>query len=421
MINFRTLVGAAALGACCIPAATAAEKQTATIPVQVKAEPESYPAKVETDGASIGFETTDGRVSFEIEGRFQFDTLFYDGIYNDAAGGGTASDTRARRLRLGVGGHIDHDWQWLFVLDVNNDSGRTTLDTGQITYKGFSFADLNVGRFKRPFLLDAMTSSKWISTVERSLIYDVARSHVSDFSVMASKLYDVGEQGKWSWYASVVNEGVEDYAGGETPSGRDQYQFYARTAFAPWAGKGDVLHFGAGAGFINPANGSTIDLSTRLGVSAANAHTLSYAVNGDSEGGLEALYIRGPFSAQSEYVLRRLDLIDGTSANVSGGYVQLTWTLTGESRSYKPYPARPDNVVPADGGTAVELVTRFDHIDLERPGLDSATGDLITVGANWYLNKHLHFKLNYLNVQGDNFGTTETDGQAVTTRIAFQF
>jgi phosphate-selective porin OprO/OprP len=419
MNNLRTAL-AVALGACFAHGALAAEKPVATIPVKVKGDAEAYPTKVETDGG-LSVETMDGRASFEIEGRFQFDTMFYDGIYNDAAGGASASDTRTRRMRLGVGGHLDQDWQWLFIIDVNNDTGRATLDTGQITYTGFSFADLNVGRFKRPFLLDALTSSKWTSTVERSLIYDVARSHVSDFSVMASKLYDVGAEGKWSWYASIVNEGVEDYAGGENANGRDQYQFYARGAFAPWAAKGDVLHFGLGAGLVNPANGSTIDLSTRLGVSAANAHTLSYAVNNDYEGGAEALYIKGPYSAQSEYVLRRLDLIDGTSADISGGYLQLTWTVTGESRTYKPYPARPDNVVPAEGSTAVELVARGDHIELERPGLDAATADLVTLGVNWYLNKHLHLKLNYLSAQGDNLGTTETDGQAVTTRIAFQF
>ncbi|HUR41927.1 MAG TPA: porin [Verrucomicrobiae bacterium] len=417
----RSVLGTV-LAMCVSQGVMAAEPPLATVPLKVKSGAESFPTKVETDGG-LTVETMDGRASFEIEGRFQFDTLFFDGIYNDAAGGAWASDTRVRRMRLGVGGDLDPDWEWLFVLDINNDSGRATLDTGQITYKGFTLADLNIGRFKRPFLLDALTSSKWTSGLERSLIYDVTRSHVSDFSLMASKLYDVGTTGKLSWYAAVLNEGVEDYAGGQNAAGKDQYQFYARTAWAPWAGKGDVLHFGAAVGEINPANGSTIDIATRLGVSAAESHVLSYAVNGDRQGGVEGLYILGPLSLQSEYVLRQLGLIDGDKADLAGGYLQATWTLTGESRQYKPYPARPDSVVP-DGDHsygAIELVTRFDHIDLERPGLDSATADLFTVGANWYLNKHLHLKLNYLNVKGDNFGTSEAKGSAVTTRIAFQF
>lgn len=413
---------AALLAGVVVMGPAAAAERPASVPVQSKAEPQDYPTRIETDGG-IKVETMDGRASFEIEGRFQFDTLFYDGVYNDAAGGGLASDTRTRRMRLGVGGDLDQDWEWLFIIDVNNDSGRATLDTGQLTYKGFSLADLNIGRFKRPFLLDAITSSKWISEVERSLIYDVSRSHVSDFSVMASKLYDVGEKGKLSWYAAVLNEGVEDYGGGQDAEGKDRYQFYARTAWAPWAGKGDVLHFGAALGEINPANGSTIDISTRLGVSAAGVRTLSYAVNADREGGAEALYILGPFSAQAEYVLRQLSLVDGTKADIGGGYLQTTWTLTGEPRAYKPYPARPDAVTPSGNSSlgAIELVARYDHIDLDRPGLDSATGKLFTVGANWYFNKHLHFKLNYLDVEADNFGTTETSGSAVTTRLAFQF
>ncbi len=276
MKSSNSVLAAGLLGVIAMQTAVvaAAEEPVKTIPVNVKDDPGTFGTKVETEGG-LTVETMDGRASFEIEGRFQFDTLFYDGIYNDAAGGDWASDTRTRRMRLGVGGDLDREWQWLFIIDVNNDTGRTTLDTGQITYTGFELADLNIGRFKRPFLLDALTSSKWISPVERSLIYDVSRSHVSDFSVMASKLYDVGEQGKLSWYAAILNEGVEDYAGGQNAAGRDQYQFDARAAWAPWAAKGDALHFGAAFGEINPVNGSIIDITTRLGVSAADAQTLS--------------------------------------------------------------------------------------------------------------------------------------------------
>jgi phosphate-selective porin OprO and OprP len=411
---------AAALLMCAVQPA-AAEK-IGTIPVKVKAADESYPTKVETDGG-LTVETMDGRATFELEGRLQFDTLFYTGIYNDAAGGALASDTRTRRMRLGVGGKLDSDWEWLFILDVNNDSGKTTLDTGQITYKGFEYTDLNVGRFKRPFLMDALDSSKWLSLVERSLIYDVTRSHVSDFSVMASKLYDVGEAGKLSWYGSVVNEGVEDYAGAETATGKDQYQYYARVAWAPWASKGDVLHFGAAFGELNPANGTTIAVTTRLGVSAANALTFNYTVDDDWESGVEAAYVLGPFSAQSEYVLRHLSLSAGDTADIKGGYVQLTWTLTGESKQYKPYPARLDRVLPSGNHSfgAVELVSRYDHVDLEQPGSATATGQLASVGTNWYINSHLHVMLDYLYAKGDNFGTTKNDGDAITTRVAFQF
>jgi phosphate-selective porin OprO and OprP len=411
----------AVLAACALQDAVAAEKPVATIPVQVRTDAETLPTRVETDGG-ITVETMDGRASFALDGRLQYDTLFYNGIYNDASGDG-ASDTRVRRMRLGVGGELDPVWEWYFSIDVANDSGKATLDAGYLIYKGFALADITAGRHKRPFYLEALTSSKWITTVERGLIYDVIRSHVSDFGITASKLYDVGEAGKLSWYAATLNEGVEDYAGGEEPTGRDHWQYYARVAWAPWARKDGALHFGLALGELNPARQSTIDIASRLGVSAASPVSVSYTIDEDREAGLEAAFVLGPFSAQAEYVLRTLDLSAGDSADISGGYAQLTYTLTGESRQYKPYPARMDKVAPSGEHAfgAIELVARYDDIELERPGADAATARTITVGANWYLTPHVLFKLNYLTTKAENFGTANTDGDALTTRLAFVF
>jgi len=420
-MNLRSALVAGLLGACLAPSAVAQDKPLATIPVKIKTDKDTLPTKVETDGG-INVETMDGRASFVLDGRLQFDTLAYDGIYNDASGDG-ASDTRVRRMRLGVGGELDQQWEWLFIIDVNNDSGKATLDTGSLMYKGLSWSDITVGRYKRPFWLEAVSTSKWISLVERSLAYDVLRSNSADFGVMLSKMYDLDDAGTASWYTSIVNEGVEDYAGAEQATGRDQYQWYARGAWAPWNEKGEVLHFGLGLGDLNPAKGSTIDIETKLGVSAASAVGVAYTVDEDREAGLETAFVWGPFSAQSEYLLRTLDLSAGDSADVSGGYLLLTYTLTGEPRTYKPYPARLDKVVPSGKHSfgAVELVTRYDDIELEQPGAAAATGRVLTIGANWYLNSHLHFKLNYLNAKGENFGTTFTDGDAVTSRLAFVF
>ena len=411
-----------ALAAYAIQDAGAADKPVATIPVQVKTGADTLPTKVETDGG-ISVETMDGRASFTLDGRLQYDTLFYNGIYNDASGDG-ASDTRVRRMRLGVGGELDQTWEWYFSIDVANDSGRATLDAGYLIYKGFSWTDITAGRHKRPFYLEAMTSSKWITTVERGLIFDVIRSHVTDFGITASKLYDVGESGKLSWYVATANEGVEDYAGGEEPTGRDHWQYFARAAWAPWAAKDSALHFGLALGEMNPARLSTIDIGTKLGVSAASAVAVTYTIDEDREAGLESAFVLGPFSAQAEYVMRVLDLSAGDSADISGGYAQLTYTLTGESRQYKPYPARMDKVAPSGEHAfgAIELVARYDDIELEQPGgAASATANTITVGANWYLTPHVLFKLNYLTTKAENFGTANTDGDALTTRLAFVF
>lgn len=423
MKSTQRVLAASFIAAIFAPSVLAADKPVTAIPVQVKtiAESESKETRTTTDGG-ITVETQDGRASFSIDGRFQFDTLWYNGIYNEPSGDG-ASDTRVRRMRLGVGGDLDRDWEWYFSMDVAHETGKATLDAGYLFYKGFDVTDITVGKFKRPFYLEALTSSKWITFNERSLTYDVIRSHVADFGIMASKLYDVGESGKLSWYAETLNEGVEDYAGAEQPTGRDQWEYFARVAWAPWAKSGSVLHFGLGLGEMNPAEGSTIDIKTRLGVSAATGVSSTYTIDSDREAGLEAAWIFGPFSAQSEYVLRTLDLSAGGSANITGGYAQFTYTLTGESRVYKAYPARMDKVKPSGAHRfgAIELVARYDDIKLEQAVGPAATANTITVGANWYMTPHLLLKLNYLTTQADDFGSAYVDGDAITTRMAFNF
>lgn len=419
----QLVIAAPFIAAIVVPCAQAADKPVATIPVQVKtiSESESNDTRTTTDGG-ITIETVDGRASFTIDGRFQFDTLWYNDIYNEPSGDG-ASDTRVRRMRLGVGGDLDRDWEWYFSMDIANETGKATLDAGYLIYKGFDVTDITVGKFKRPFYLEALTSSKWISFNERSLTYDVIRSHVADFGMMASKVYDVGEDGKLSWYAETLNEGVEDYAGAETPTGRDQWEYFARVAWAPWATSGSVLHFGLGLGDMNPAAGSTVDIKTRLGVGASSGVSSTYTIDADREAGLEAAWIFGPFSAQSEYVLRTMDLSAGGSADITGGYAQFTYTLTGEPRVYKAYPARMDKVKPSGAHSfgAVELVARYDDIKLEQATGPAATANTITVGANWYLTPHLLLKLNYLATEAEDFGTAFVDGNAITTRLAFNF
>jgi phosphate-selective porin OprO/OprP len=142
--------------------------------------------------------------------------------------------------------------------------------------------------------------------------------------------------------------------------------------------------------------------------------------------GLEMCWVRGPFSIQAEYGWNWLDRAYGVAPTgytlnpaivpesnyvFNGGYVQLAYTLTGESRAYdrsrgglsRYYfnrgPNTPAWLVRNENGNfswgwgAWELAGRFSYIDLnDGSGLNRIQGGIMegfTVGLNWYLNSNL--------------------------------
>ncbi|HEX4871463.1 MAG TPA: porin [Nevskiaceae bacterium] len=392
-----------------------AQTSLPTIPVEPVRAPadEPFPWKIKTQGG-LTVESADGRNKITLDGRIQFDAMMFDGLYNDANDGADASDTRIRRARLGIGGTIDQDWDFTVVFETLDDTRQSNVYQAQLTYTGFDVFDITGGRFKRPFALEEISSSNWISTIERSIATDLTANNIAQSGLMLSQVYDTAH-GPVSWYASVQEDGLQN------ANGRDQYGYYARGAWAPLHGKEQTLHLGLAVAELSLPEDFELTLGTRLGVSAAQNQTLAVVADDDRQYGLEAAWIRGPLSVQAEYVNRTLGE-QGGDTEIEGGYLQATFTLTGESREYKKYPARIDRIKPANARYgAVELVAKLEQVDVRVNGAAEQTVNLTTVGANWYLNQNLRLMLNVLSADGDELGTTQADGNAVSARFQFTF
>jgi phosphate-selective porin OprO/OprP len=129
-----------------------------------------------------------------------------------------------------------------------------------------------------------------------------------------------------------------------------------------------------------------------------------------------------------------VDRTDGGAANptpglsFNGGYVEASWVLTGEPRSYSasgaafgsPHPKSPFSL--KEGGIgAFELVGRYSTINLNdnvtRGRSAATTGgvyggkqDVYAIGVNWYPNDQLRFMLDYDIIAVDKLnpaGTTQ--------------
>ncbi|AXQ28917.1 hypothetical protein D0B54_09560 [Solimonas sp. K1W22B-7] len=425
-IHLAPLVGVCTLA---LSGAVAAQEVLPTIPV-VPLHPaqDEITFKVKTRGG-FGIESSDGMAGFELEGRAAYDVDVFDGLYNLNGHGDSGSESELRRLRFGFSGWYTKNWNYSILIDIEDgdraiDDSVTTIDTAMLQYTGFKYADLTIGRFKRPVSMEVLTSSNWLSFNEQSFIWELAPANdIAKFSLMASKLFEFGGSGLLYQFA-VSDDYQEDLP---AKSGSDSHAINARAVYTPWAEKGRVLHFGASYGDQNPGEAATTRVRSRLGVHGIDRFVLldTIDIDSDRQYALEAALIQGPFSLQAEYVSRAIGGRSGDpDVDVDGWYLQGTWTLTGEPRGYKRKDGRFDRVDPKnkDYG-AVELVARAQQGTVSPDGGTEVEASGYQFGVNWYPLRSIKLMLDYTTASVDNIDTQDAgdDGNAITSRIQWVF
>jgi phosphate-selective porin OprO/OprP len=177
--------------------------------------------------------------------------------------------------------------------------------------------------------------------------------------------------------------------------------------------------------------------------------------------GLEAMYIRGPFSVQAEYGWNWIDNATGIAPTgltfhpplappqnymFNGGYIQLAYTLTGENRGYdkrfgtlsreyfgKTGPFNNAWIVRDEDGNLIwnkgawEVAARYSYVDLnDGTGANRIQGgimDGVSLGLNWYLNPNLtaNFEWVYDNRYDLPTGSLPGHTSGFGSRVQFQF
>lgn len=427
---------------------------------------QAFAGTVTTDGADIviktkgGLEvaTTDKEFSFKLGGRLQADFGTFDGFYTN--NGDNADAAYFRRAFLELSGTVYKDWKYVMSYDLSHNAGQAGkgyFDEASVTYTGFNPVNIRVGRFDPDFGLEKATSSKWITAIERSSIYEIAdwvNGHENGLGVQASSV--IGNMAFMSGGVSAKDSNDTD--------GESVKQFNVRGVFAPMAEAGNVLHLGLNYATrdlddtvtdarvrprltvrgVSTNGGNDAGTNGNRAIFGGDATSIYGGTNtayragdldNDSAWGAELAYAMGPFSAQAEYLARKLKAdragIEDIKAN--GYYAQLAYTLTGESRGYRLDGARFDAIKPSNKQLgAWEVFYRYDNIKIEDDNVTVATatrevGDtkakLHTVGANWYANDVVKVSANYIKAKTDGITNAagDDDGDAFVMRLQYAF
>lgn len=372
----------------------------APAPVAVAAAPAAAPAEAKKESGG-------GGVTIKPFGRLQYDAA-HVGRPNGLADPGLGFGHELRRGRIGLEGTVPGGFG--FKVEVDFADNEVELTDTYLTYKASKQLGLTVGQHNNFQSLEELTSSRFLSFMERAAFTDAFgfERRVGLSGTLTSG--DVIAQ------AGIFTDNIADLTGDENnAAGAD-----ARLVYAPKLGDAQ-LHLGASAHYRDNNDLATSGPATRFRqrpfVHTTDTRFLStpaLRVGQETSYGLEAALIRGPFHATGELHWLRADtLTAGTSPTFFGGYAEVGYYLTGETRGYKG--GRWDRTkvlkpVGSGGLGALQLNLRYDHLDLTDDGVVGGTQRGYAAGLVWIPQDHVRFLLNYARLRYDNAAVATPSG-----------
>ena len=379
---------------------------------------------ISTSGGGLDVRSEDGKYTFEMGGRFQLDYNLFDGAYNADNNGDKGSDLFPRRIRTYVEGKADK-WDYKLLLDFSEGAEVTMA---RLRYKGFKNGPvIKLGKIREDISLEALTSSKHITSIERSMLANTMSPYFKYGASAYQYFKDPGLR-----YAVGVYKNDAFGATGEDDNGKLTLAYTGRLTWSPIHTSNRVLHFGAW-GSHREMGGNTLSAKFARGeVRETNVRLVNYAAGGDTyevndlqQWGLEFAGVYGPMSIQAEYAKRDVNAVDSINdGSYDGYYITTSYFVTGESRKYEQRGVF-SSPTPLSTDGAWEVFARMSNFD-STSDTQGTESDVVTLGVNYYLNKKIKFMANYLMSDVSGPGTQELvgnydSGDSLTLRVQYLF
>ena len=342
-------------------------------------------------------------------GRLQFDKTFVTNNNNLTL----LDNSKLRRGRIGMKGKFDQNWSYKYEVDF---AGNSTKFTDAYLKKSLgNKSSLKIGQYKEPFSLEELTSSRFITFLERAYINGFAPGR--KIGIGYNKSFK-----NFNFYSGVFGDsiGTNSTTDDETVSGTARLAYYTQ-----YKNK-NVIHLGLALRASEPTNDQTSykfkpEASIETSSSAISTSTISNA-NKVNQLGLELATVSGPFSIQSEYIKTDIDRDSGNiDYALEGYYVQASMFLTNDKRNYNTKSSSFGRVKPSNKKGAWEIAYRFSKVDSNYESLTKGNMENNSYGLNYYATNNVRLMANYIDVNVDQNSVYQDDTEIVAFRAQIDF
>lgn len=374
------------------------------------AQEEKNPFSIKWDNG-FKVESADQNFKLKFGGRFMIDHAFFS--HNDEMDENwgpleVTNATEFRRARIFFSGLIYKNVE--FKLQLDFAGGVTTFKDAYIGLKNIpGVGTVRVGHVKEPFRLEALTSSKYITFMERSL--SIAGSQERNNGIL---LFNDFANKRLSAQAGLFRN---SNAVGNNKKANDGYAFTTRLTGIPYQNKEKKRFLHLGVAYSNRQNNEGIYIyqarpETHLGEKYINTGIIT-DVDKINLINFELAYSSGPFSINAEYMDTGLKM--ETVAPVSNykfktNYIQASYFITGEHQKMKSSYSGYDRLKPTKnfgknkGAGAWEVALRYSQADFNSYNVNGGIQNDITLGVNWYLNPVTRIMFNNVFADIENMG-----------------
>jgi len=320
-------------------------------------------------------------------------------------GGGFVRELR--RARLGIEGSAPGHLTYLFDLELAEGIAEVTEAT--LTWTPPGGLSLTVGQQNNFQSLEEMSSDRFTSFLERAAFTDAFNFE-----------YRLGLSASYSRGPLLVQAGVFADNLLEIDEGDNQLSLDGRIVYAPRIA-GTQLHFGGSFHWRDngdlAARGVTTRYRQRPAIHATDTRSIgtpALAVDGETSFGLEAAAIRGALHVAAEVHWLNADRVTGADPNFFGGYAEIGWFLTGESRGYRGGRwdrTRVRRSIEEGGFGALQVTARYDHLDLSAAGIRGGIQNGAQLGLTWIPTDYVRFLLNYSRLSYEDAAVPAAGGR----------
>jgi phosphate-selective porin OprO/OprP len=320
-------------------------------------------------------------------GRIHYDAAVFE---DDLTRFTNRGDFRRARLELGIQAgerlrfRFDYDW-------AGSEGWRNAWAALKVTDN----VSVRGGSMIAPFSMEDMGSSNDLTLMERATSNALAPGYGVGGAVQAS-----GDH--WSAMVGWFGEPIDFDADSGNSIGEG---WGGRVTYAPIRKSREVLHFGLGFQDREIEEDASFRLSARPESGVADnklidTGALAGVENYTAWNG-EIAYMRGPFSIQGEYALMDADRSNRPDPSFEGGYVTVSYVITGERRRYSRSSGVLGGVRVRKDHQALEVAARYSMLDLDSQTVSGGREENMTLGLNWYLNQNVRIMANYVNARAE--------------------
>lgn len=371
--------------------------------------------------SGLTLQSNDANFKMKIGGRIQYDHAVYnqnedlESLHGPLA---TKNGTKFRRAWLSNVGTLYKNVD--FGLFVALEGGKVGFRGAYMGLKNIPLlGHIRVGQLKEPIRLEVSTSSKHLLFLERSFAVDYAPIFNNGLLIYNDFLNKRLSAQFGLFRNADLNKANDIEANGG-------YNITQRITGLPVLEKTHFFHLGGSYSFRKPSD-HTLRIRSRPESHVGEKYYIDtdviQEVDHSNMVNFEALFGINSFSIQGEYLsteVKRLARSLEKNLRFSTYYIQGSYCLTGEKRSYKNSLSGVNAINPlrnfdgANGYGALEIAAKYSQSDLNSGAVKGGAQKDVTLGFNWYLNPLTKVVLNHV------WASIENEGNLHIFQVRFQ-